>query len=86
MATAKITVIFYVLLSLMAGGLLIVLPWFDWGGLGDVFRDFAWVNSIMNSGWVRGAVTGLGVLNIFLAFTELANFNKSVEILESQTK
>jgi hypothetical protein len=86
MATARITVVFYVLLSLMAGGMLVVLPWFDWGGLGDFIRNFGWLNTIMNSGWIRGAVSGIGVMNIVLAFLELANFNKNVENLNSQTR
>lgn len=86
MVTAKITIIFYALLSLMAGGMLVVLPWFDWGGLGEIFRNYAWLNWIMNSGWARGAVSGIGVMNIVLAFSELANFNKNVENLDNQTR
>jgi hypothetical protein len=37
------------------------------------------------SGWVRGAVTGLGVLNLFIAFWEMAHFNQSVKMLEGKS-
>ena len=33
-----------------------------------------------------GAVTGLGVLNVLIAFWEIAHFNQSVRMLESHDK
>ena len=36
----------------------------------------------VSSTWVRGAVTGLGVLNLLIAFWEIAHFNKSVRMLQ----
>ncbi|MCU0238350.1 MAG: hypothetical protein MUC29_02835 [Pyrinomonadaceae bacterium] len=85
MVTAKVTVLFYILLSLMAGGLLTVLPWFGWGGLDQVFKGFSVIDYLLSSGWFRGAISGLGVLNIVLAFLELASFTKNVQNLESQS-
>ena len=35
------------------------------------------------SGWVRGAVTGLGLLNLGIAFWEIAHFRQTVRALES---
>jgi hypothetical protein len=34
------------------------------------------------SGWVRGAVTGLGLVNFALAFWEIANFRRTVRALD----
>ena len=34
------------------------------------------------SGWVRGAVTGLGLLNLAMAFWELCHFNATVRRLQ----
>lgn len=37
------------------------------------------------SGWVRGAVTGLGVVNLLIAFSEIFNFRHSVAELDMDT-
>ena len=40
----------------------------------------------VSSGWVRGAISGLGVLNLLMAFWEMANFKRSVESIEGKSK
>ncbi len=90
---AKLTVIFFILLCLMVGVFLTLLPWINFGGIvdwGDNFflnfvvrtTGFGFLKQSITSGWVRGGVTGLGILNLILAFWELANFSKSVKSLE----
>lgn len=92
---AKLTVILFILVCLMVGSILVLLPWTNLGMPGDwtdnIFLDFLVhstgvesFRSVMASGWVRGAVTGLGVFNLFLAFWEIANFNQSVAALEGR--
>lgn len=89
----KLTVIFFILLSLMVGAWLILFPWVD-------FRNLSWsdnyflavaaqklgltfLQTFAASGWFRGAVSGLGVLNLFFAFWEMAHFKESVASLEN---
>lgn len=90
---AKLTVIFFIILCLMVGIFLTLLPWMNFGGIVDwgdnYFLNFVtqatgwtFLKQSVSSGWVRGAVTGLGIINLILAFWELANFNKSVQSLE----
>ncbi len=86
MITEKITVIFYILLSLICGIGLTLAPWLNWGGFGDVVKDIPFLNALFLSGWFRGAVSGLGILNIFLAILEMANFSKNVKALQSQSE
>jgi hypothetical protein len=38
----------------------------------------------VSSGWVRGAVTGLGILNLLIAFWEIGNFKQSVQMLKGK--
>jgi hypothetical protein len=94
---AKLTVIFFILLCLLVGSYLILLPWVSFGIIGDWGDNFllAFVSQKTNlpvlqktvaSGWVRGAVTGLGVLNLIIAFWEIANFKQSVQMLEGKEK
>ncbi len=90
---AKLTVILFVLVCLMVGSILILLPWTNLGIPGDWTDNFfitfvvdktgfESIKTIISSGWFRGAITGLGVFNLFLAFWEIVNFNQSVAILD----
>jgi hypothetical protein len=90
---AKLTVILFVLVCLMVGSLLILLPWTNLGIPGDWTDNFflIWVidktgweaiKTVVSSGWFRGAITGLGVFNLCLAFWEIATFSESVNLLE----
>jgi len=92
---AKLTVIFFIILCLLLGVYLILLPWMSFGAIGDWGDNYllAFVSEKTNlpvlrrtvaSGWVRGAVTGLGILNLLLAFWEMAHFKQSVEMLEGK--
>ena len=93
---AKLTVIFFIILCLLLGLYLTFLPWVSFGVIGDWGDNFllAFVADKANlpvlrktvaSGWVRGAVTGLGVLNLLLAFWEIAHFKQSAEMLEGRS-
>ncbi len=90
---AKLTVIFFIILCLMVGVFLTLLPWVnfigivDWGDnyiLNLITQKTGWlfIKQMVMSGWFRGAVTGLGILNLFLAFWEIAYFSQSVQMLE----
>lgn len=90
---AKLTVVFFIVLCLLLGLYLTLLPWVSFGVIGDWGDNYllAFVSEKANlpilrktvaSGWIRGAVTGLGVLNLLLAFWEVAHFKQSVEMLE----
>ena len=91
--SAKLTVIFYIILCLEAGIVLTVLPWISPFGLGDggdnYFLLYAaqkvglqGIQQAVSSGWVRGAVTGLGLLNLAMAFWEMAHFRQTVRTLQ----
>ena len=90
--SAKLTVIFYIVLCLEAGIVLTFLPWAHPFGLSDWGDNFFLVmlaqkagspalQRAVASGWVRGAVTGLGLLNLGMAFWEMLNFRNTVRAL-----
>ncbi len=89
----KLTVIFFILLCLLLGFYLILAPWDtvfgNWGDnhllafLADK-SGFPVLHKTVASNWVRGAVTGLGLLNLIIAFWEIAHFNKSVAMLKGK--
>jgi hypothetical protein len=94
--SAKLSVIFYIILCLEIGIVLTLLPWIPQGTLGlsdwgnNYFLLYAarkfgsnTLQSVVASGWVRGAVTGVGLLNLGIAFWEIFHFNQSVRALQS---
>jgi hypothetical protein len=40
----------------------------------------------VSSGWVRGAVTGLGLLNLGIAFWEMAHFRQTVRKMQAEVQ
>lgn len=79
----------------MVGSLLILLPWTNLGIPGDWTDNYFlhWtidktgiesIKTVVASGWFRGAITGLGVFNLVVAFWEIATFNESVALLEGR--
>ena len=91
----RLTVVFFILLCLLLGAYLMLAPWDAlFGPWGDNYllvylTDKAGapvVARAVASNWFRGAVTGLGVLNVLIAFWEIAHFNQSVRMLQSHDK
>jgi hypothetical protein len=96
--SAKLSVIFYIILCIEIGIFLTVLPWWpqgmwgisDWGN--NYFLLYAarktgiqGLQAVVASGWVRGAVSGVGILNLGIAFWEIFHFKKTVRALQAQT-
>src|SRR5215210_6910455 len=90
---SRLTVIFYILLCLEAGVFLTLLPWWQPLGMGDWGDNFFLVmvaqktglvglQRAVASGWVRGAVSGVGLLNLAMAFWEMFHFNDTVRRLQ----
>lgn len=90
---SRLTVIFYILLCLEAGLFLTVLPWWQPWGMGDWGDNFFLVmvaqktgivglQRAVASGWVRGAVSGVGLLNLAMAVWEMFHFNETVRRLQ----
>jgi hypothetical protein len=85
--SVKITVIVYILICFEVGILLLILPWTQfWDD--NFFLYFitgklnaAWLHGALTSGYVRGAVTGLGILNILAGLRDIVRFRESVEAI-----
>lgn len=88
--SARLTVIFFILICLEIGALLVFLPWHpSWKDnhlLILVAEKLHWPSLVptMMSGYVRGAVCGLGLLNIILGGWEIINFRKTVRAFQSE--
>jgi hypothetical protein len=96
--SARLSVIFYIILCFEIGLVLTVVPWWpqgmwgvsDWGN--NFFLLYAaqktgiqGLQTVVASGWVRGAVSGIGLLNLGIAVWEIFNFKQTVAALQHQT-
>lgn len=87
----KLTVIFFIILCLLIGFSLIFSPWTSiWGenyllAFLSEKSGLQAIHTAVVSPWVRGAVTGLGVLNLLIAVWEMAHFKQSVALLKGQS-
>jgi hypothetical protein len=93
--SSRLSVIFYIILCLEIGIVLTVLPWVPhgWLGLSDWSNNYFLllaahkagygVQRWVASGWVRGAVSGIGILNLGMGIWELINFRHTVRALDA---
>ena len=86
----RLTVIFFIILCMLLGFYLILSPWDAlFGPWGENYllvfltdkTGMPILQKAVASTWVRGAVTGLGILNMIIAAWEIAHFNQSVKML-----
>jgi hypothetical protein len=93
--SSRLSVIFYIILCFEIGIVLTVLPWVphgflnlsDWGNnyflIAASRRAGFGVQRFVASGWIRGAVSGVGILNLGMGVWELINFRKTVRALDA---
>src|SRR5258705_10524696 len=96
MSAVQLSVIVYIILCLEIGIVLVLLPWVpqgtfwvlsDWGNnyfllyLARKTGIYA-LQTVVASGWIRGAWTGIGLLNIGIAFWEIFHFQQTVQTLQ----
>lgn len=90
----RLTIVFFILLCFLLGMSLTLFPWLDLNGLGDWGDNYLlvlvtekagmpFIKTAVSSNWFRGAVSGLGILNLFIAFWELAHFRENVAMLQN---
>ncbi len=86
----RLTVIFFIILCLMLGFYLILSPWDAlFGPWADNYllaflterTGAPVVQRVVASTWFRGGVTALGVINLLIAFWEMAHFSQAVKML-----
>jgi hypothetical protein len=62
----------YVAFFLEVGLLLLVLPWSSFWEQNYFADASAWTRVLLANNFVRGAVSGIGVVNLFAGFADLA--------------
>lgn len=90
--SAKLTIIFFILICFEIGALLIILPWVQRPSWSENYLlvmaadHLHWPSLAlaMKSSYLRGAVTGLGVVNIVIGLWEAANFTRTTRTFQQR--
>jgi hypothetical protein len=90
--SAKLTIVFFILICFEIGILLVILPWVPSPSWNENYLlvlaadkvHWPWLALAMKSGYVRGAITGLGLLNILLGVWEIVNFKKTALAFQTE--
>lgn len=90
--SVKLTIVFFILICFEIGILLVLLPWVpnpSWNEnyllvLAADKMNWPGLALAMKSGYARGAVTGLGLLNIMLGVWEIIYFRKTARAFQME--
>jgi hypothetical protein len=90
--SVKLTIVFFILICFEIGILLVILPWVPSPSWNENYllvlaadkMHWPWLAIAMKSGYARGAVTGLGLLNILLGVWEIIYFRKTARAFQME--
>jgi hypothetical protein len=72
----RISVFLFVLISAVAGVLLIILPWTPEWTDNYLLLSFPALRSVVSNGFFRGICSGLGLLDIWIGFWEALHYHE----------
>jgi hypothetical protein len=72
----RISVFLFVLVSAVAGVLLIILPWTPEWTDNYLLMSFPALRSVISNGFFRGLCSGLGLLDIWIGFWEALHYHE----------
>jgi hypothetical protein len=71
----RTSVFLFVLISAVAGVLLIILPWTPEWTDNYLLLSYPWLRTLITTGFFRGLCTGLGLLDIWIGFWEALHYH-----------
>jgi len=73
----KLGALLFVIFCFEIGVFLVVFPWLDpWDN--NWVADMRWVAEVWDSPYFRGALSGLGLVNIFISFIEVFRLKRAL--------
>jgi hypothetical protein len=75
----RISVFLFVLISAVAGVLLIILPWTPEWTDNYLLLSFPSLRTVVSNGFFRGICSGLGLLDIWIGFWEALHYHEHHE-------
>jgi len=72
----RASVFLFVLISAVAGVLLVILPWTPEWTDNYLLLSFPWLRTMVSTGFFRGLCSGLGLLDIWIGFWEALHYHE----------
>ncbi|MGA8865849.1 MAG: hypothetical protein WB510_02725, partial [Candidatus Sulfotelmatobacter sp.] len=72
----RTSVFLFILISAVAGVLLVILPWTPEWTDNYLLLAFPWLRDFVASGFFRGLCSGLGLLDIWIGFWEALHYHE----------
>jgi hypothetical protein len=72
----RASVFLFVLISAVAGVLLVILPWTPEWTDNYLLISFPWLRTSVSNGFFRGMCSGLGLLDIWIGFWEALHYHE----------
>jgi hypothetical protein len=72
----RTSIFLFVLISAVAGVLLVILPWTPEWTDNYLLLSYPWLRTFMTTGFVRGLCSGLGLLDIWIGFWEALHYHE----------
>lgn len=72
----RLWLVLFILLSLEIGAFLVVAPWSSAWDRNLVVGYLSWLRPLLLSPYVRGAVSGLGVINLWVGISQARDFRR----------
>ena len=72
----RTSVFLFVLISAVAGVLLVILPWTPEWTDNYLLLSFPWLRTLVSAGFFRGLCSGLGLLDIWIGFWEALHYHE----------
>jgi len=72
----RTSVFLFVLISAVAGVLLVILPWTPEWTDNYLLLSYPWLRVVISTGFFRGLCSGLGLLDIWIGFWEALHYHE----------
>ena len=72
----RTSIFLFVLISAVAGVLLVILPWTPEWTDNYLLLSYPWLRTLMTTGFIRGLCSGLGLLDIWIGFWEALHYHE----------
>ena len=82
MLTRALTVL-YIILCFAMGSVLFFAPWFSSWTNNFFAHHYLWVDALVHNDYLRGGISGLGLADVGLGFSETSRFRRPSRALDT---
>jgi len=73
----RLGILLFVILSFEVGLFLTVFPWLESWDQNRIASFTPWLRDLWDTGYFRGGLSGLGLVNVYISLAEIARFRRA---------